>query len=97
MRQTPLIVAMFLDCTNLVTAPTLPAITLANSCYNTMFKGCTKLNYIKAMFVTKPGTDYTYNWVRGVASSGIFVKNSEATWNFTGNDGIPTGWTVIKG
>ena len=88
--------AMFEDCTNLVTAPTLPAITLANSCYNNMFEGCTKLNYIKAMFVTKPGTDYTYDWVRGVASSGIFVKNSEATWNFTGNDGIPTGWTVIK-
>ena len=87
--------AMFQDCTNLVTAPTLPAITLANSCYNSMFHGCTKLNYIKAMFVTKPGTDYTYNWVRGVASSGIFVKNSEATWNFTGNDGIPTGWTVV--
>ena len=88
--------AMFQDCTSLVTAPTLPAITLANSCYNVMFYGCTKLNHIKAMFVTKPGTDYTYNWVRGVASSGIFVKNSEATWNFTGNDGIPSGWTVIK-
>ena len=88
--------AMFQDCTNLVTAPTLPAITLANSCYNSMFYGCTKLNYIKAMFVTKPGEDYTYNWVRGVASSGIFVKNSEATWNFTGNDGIPGGWTVIN-
>ena len=88
--------AMFEDCTSLVTAPTLPATTLANSCYNNMFRGCTKLNYIKAMFVTKPGTDYTYDWVRGVASSGIFVKNSEATWNFTGNDGIPGGWTVIK-
>ena len=23
-----------------------------------------------------------------------FVKNSEATWNFTGTSGIPTGWTV---
>ena len=88
--------AMFQDCTNLVTAPTLPAITLANSCYNNMFRGCTKLNYIKAMFVTKPGTDYTYDWVRGVASTGTFVKNSEATWNFTGTDGIPGGWTVIK-
>ena len=88
--------AMFEGCTSLVTAPTLPAITLANSCYNNMFRGCTKLNYIKAMFVTKPGTDYTYDWVRGVASTGTFVKNSEATWNFTGNDGIPGGWTVIK-
>ena len=57
--------------------------------------GCTNLNYIKAMFTTTPGEDYTYNWVRGVAASGTFVKNSQATWNFTGNDGIPTGWTVV--
>ena len=85
---------MFKGCTSLVTAPALPATTLASNCYNSMFYGCTKLSYIKAMFVTKPGTDYTYDWVRDVASSGTFVKNSEATWNFTGTSGIPTGWTV---
>ena len=85
---------MFKGCTSLVTAPALPATTLASNCYSSMFYGCTKLSYIKAMFVTKPGTDYTYDWVRDVASSGTFVKNSEATWNFTGTSGIPTGWTV---
>ena len=87
---------MFRGCTSLTTAPELPALNLVYECYDSMFDGCTKLNYIKAMFVTKPGTDYTYNWVRGVASSGTFVKNSEATWNFTGTSGIPTGWTVIN-
>ncbi|MBQ8867970.1 MAG: hypothetical protein IJ013_09670 [Bacteroidaceae bacterium] len=30
----------------------------------------------------------------GVASSGTFYKNSEATWSKTGSSGIPTGWTV---
>ena len=85
---------MFSGCTSLVTAPTLPATTLEKDCYMSMFDGCTKLNYIKAMFVTKPGADYTYDWVRGVASTGTFVKNKDATWNFTGNDGIPEGWTV---
>ena len=86
---------MFEGCTSLVTAPTLPATTLASECYRDMFSGCTKLNYIKAMFTTTPGTDYTSNWVNGVASSGTFVKNSAATWNVTGISGIPKGWKVV--
>ena len=88
--------SMFYGCTGLTTAPELPAITLAEGCYETMFNSCTKLNYIKAMFTTTPGTDYTFDWVRGVASTGIFVKNSAATWNVTGINGIPTGWTVVN-
>ena len=86
---------MFYGCTSLTTAPELPAITLANSCYESMFGNCTNLNYIKAMFTTTPNTNYnTYNWVSGVSSTGTFVKNSAATWNVTGNNGVPTGWTV---
>lgn len=85
---------MFYGCTSLTIAPALPAITLANSCYNNMFSGCTSLNYIKAMFTTTPSSDYTAGWVDGVAATGTFVKNSAATWNVTGDNGIPTGWTV---
>lgn len=85
---------MFSGCTSLTTAPELPATTLANSCYNGVFNGCSNLNYIKAMFTTTPSTTYTQNWVSGVAASGTFVKNSDATWNVTGNNGVPTGWTV---
>lgn len=85
---------MFQGCTSLTTAPTLPATTLANYCYQGMFYGCTNLNYIKAMFTTKPMSDYTGNWVSGVAATGTFVKNSAATWTTTGASGIPTGWTV---
>lgn len=87
--------SMFNGCTSLTTAPVLPATTLANLCYYYMFKGCTNLNYIKAMFTTTPSTTYTNNWVNGVASSGTFVKNKDATWNVTGINGIPTGWTVV--
>ena len=86
---------MFKGCTSLVNAPELPATTLSYQCYRYMFDGCTKLNYIKAMFTTTPGTDYTSNWVNGVASSGTFVKNSAATWDVTGVNGIPSGWTVV--
>ena len=86
--------AMFSGCTSLTTAPELPATTLAGYCYQSMFNGCTSLNYIKAMFTTTPSSSYTSNWVSGVASTGTFVKNSAATWNVTGDNGVPTGWTV---
>ena len=85
---------MFYGCTSLTTAPELPATTLAYSCYNSMFNSCTKLNYIKAMFTTTPSTSYTRDWVKGVAATGTFVKNSAATWNVTGVNGIPSGWSV---
>ena len=85
---------MFYDCTSLTTAPELPAITLVDYCYREMFYGCSKLNYIKSMFVTTPSSLYTGNWVYGVASTGTFVKNKNATWSVTGSDGIPSGWTV---
>ncbi len=85
---------MFKDCTSLTTAPVLPATTLAKSCYNYMFSGCSRLNYIKAMFTTTPSTSYTNNWVSGVAATGTFVKNSAAEWDVSGDNGIPSGWTV---
>ena len=64
--------------------------------YFSMFKGCTKLNYINALFTTTPGSSYTYSWVSGVASTGKFVKNPNATWDVTGINGVPEGWTVIN-
>ena len=85
---------MFYDCYNLTAAPELPATTLADRCYSGMFYYCTKLNYIKAMFTTTPSSTYTSNWVYRVSARGTFVKNSEATWNVTGENGIPSGWTV---
>ena len=85
---------MFQGCTSLTTAPVLSATTLVNNCYNYMFWGCSNLNYIKAMFITTPSTTYTNKWVNGVAASGTFVKNSAATWDVSGTNGVPTGWTV---
>ena len=91
--------SMFQGCSSLTQAPELPATTLISNCYYYMFSGCSKLSYIKAMFTTTPSTSYTNNWVEGVASSGTFVKNSNATWNVTATSsnyyiGIPSGWTV---
>ena len=86
---------MFRYCNFLVQAPELPATTLAPNCYHGMFSGCTSLNYIKALFTTTPGADYTPGWVYGVNANGTFVKNAAATWNVTGANGIPSGWTVL--
>ena len=85
---------MFSGCTSLTTTPELPATTLAEGCYRYMFAGCTNLNYIKAMFTTTPSNTYTQNWVQGVAETGTFVRNENATWNARGTNGIPVNWTV---
>lgn len=86
---------MFSYCTSLTSAPELPATSFNDSgCYNYMFSGCRNLAYIKAMFTTTPSSTHTQDWVSGVSASGTFVKNSAATWNVTGNNGIPSGWTV---
>lgn len=85
---------MFSGCTSLTSAPELPATTLTKGCYNSMFNNCTKLSYIKALFTTTPSNTYTLLWVQGVNSTGTFVKSTNATWNVSGDNGVPSGWTV---
>ena len=88
--------AMFSGCTSLTTAPELPATTLANYCYNGMFYGCSKLNYIKCLATSVSASGCKTGWVSSVASSGTFVKAagiSESTWS-RGTSGIPNNWTV---
>ena len=85
---------MFCECTSLAKGPTLLAETLTDFCYYNMFNGCSKLSYIKAMYTTTASSS-TGTWVSGVASEGVFVKNSAASWeNQFGTSNIPTGWTV---
>ena len=96
--------SMFAGCISLVKAPTLPATTLRNdnkgSTYYRMFNGCTSLNYIKSLNLTIYNSNTlassdTYQWLQNVASSGIFVKNINATWTLTGVSGVPSGWTIL--
>ena len=72
----------------------LPAKELVSDCYEDMFNGCSKLQYVKALFTTEPSEDTTGDWLSGVAASGTFVKSKDATWNVTGAHGIPEGWKV---
>ena len=60
-----------------------------------MFYGCSKLNYIKALFTITPASTYTRSWVAHVSNKGVFVKNINATWPNTGYYAAPERWTVI--
>ena len=85
---------MFQNCTSITTAPELLAPTLSIWCYHEMFAGCSNLNYIKCLATDISATDCTTNWVSGVAATGTFVKDPNATSWTIGNNGIPTGWVV---
>ena len=85
---------MFYGCTSLTSAPELPATALVKQGYYNMFYGCTNLSYIKCLATSGIDTNgSTNNWVYNVNSTGTFIKDSNTTWP-TGNNGIPTGWTV---
>ena len=86
---------MFQNCTSLTTAPELPATNLAFFGYSFMFQGCRNLNYIKCLATNLGLMPTTDNWVRNVAPTGTFVKAAGMTKWTTGNNGIPSGWTVI--
>ena len=85
---------MFSGCTGLTTAPVLSATTLGMSCYRDMFNGCTNLNNITCL-ATDLGIQGTYDWVSGVSATGTFTKAASMSNWPTGNNGIPTGWTVV--
>lgn len=86
---------MFYGCTSLTKAPDLPATTLKNYCYRRMFYGCSNLNSIKCLATSGiNSSNSTTDWVNGVAASGTFTKASDVTSWPTGNNGIPTNWTV---
>ena len=87
--------SMFSGCKSLTTAPDLPAQTLAIRCYNFMFDNCSSLNYIKMLATDISASDCLGSWVFGVSTTGTFVKSSSATWDVTGVNGVPSGWTVI--
>ena len=87
---------MFENCTSITTVPELPATELANYCYGYMFNGCTNLNYIKCLATTITPTYCTSNWVKGVSSTGTFVKHPNMSKWTTSANGIPSGWTVVN-
>ena len=85
---------MFEGCTNLTEAPELPAATLVSGCYYQMFKGCTRLNYMKCLATDISANYCTTEWLNNVAATGTFFSIFDTPWT-TGDSGIPQGWTVV--
>lgn len=85
---------MFYGCTNLVNAPVLSVLKLSEFCYQSMFYNCTSLNYIKMLATDISASMCLDGWIYKVSETGTFVKNSEATWDVVGINGVPKGWTV---
>ena len=56
---------MFQGCTNLTTAPELPATTLAEYCYYAMFYGCTSLTTASALLATTLSDMCYYSMFQG--------------------------------
>ena len=87
-------VGMFQGCTSLTTVPELPAHILTSQCYRDMFNECSNLTYIKCLATNIRASSCLSSWVTGVAASGTFVKDANMSSWTTGNNGIPSGWTV---
>lgn len=82
---------MFYGCSSLTTAELTDAATVSY-CYYYMFNGCSSLSYVKCLIDTHTEADTQY-WMKGVSSSGTFMKKSGVSWT-SGTSGIPTNWTV---
>lgn len=102
---------MFIRCTNLTTAPVLPAQYIPDGGYYFMFYGCNHLTYIKCL-ATSLGAAATNSWVGpdnppdnpvqpGLPRHGTFVKSPDMhDWDVATEEnyithGIPLGWTVV--
>lgn len=89
--------SMFYNCKELRTAPKVCALTLSSNACTYMFRYCSNLNFINAMFTTTPSASVSGSWTGNVSATGTFIKNPEASWNVTSAHGIPSGWTNYQG
>ena len=88
---------MFEDCISLTTAPVLPATALHPSCYHSMFRGCTNLNYIKVGVMSLDNDfEATENWVSGVDGPGTFIFPCGSKYDKHGISEVPTDFTIIS-
>lgn len=92
---------MYSGCTNLKTGMDLSKVkVIKKPMYNwitngfcNMYNNCSKLEEIIAPNISVWDTNKFTNWVKGVAANGTFYKPKGLEIP-TGNNGIPTGWTV---
>lgn len=84
---------MFNGCASLKESPILGFASPGYQACQGMFSGCSSLEKITCLSAYSSQDSWT-GWVTGVPSTGLFVKSASETGWPTGNNGIPTGWTV---
>ena len=80
--------SMFEDCTNLTTAPELPATTLVQECYYYMFKGCTSLTTAPVLLATELERN-CYSYMFNGCTSLNYIK---AMFTRTPNQNLTNYW-----
>ena len=81
----------------MTTAPELPATTLADNCYKSMFNGCTNIDSIIWKSKTIPSPTYCSGWLEYASSSGTFsyTDSSLDVASIQRNaSGVPAGWSI---
>jgi hypothetical protein len=98
---------MFDGCTALTTSPNMMGITVGakTPAASSMFKGCSLLNTVYAPSINirdvSAGSNYvTYNWLDGVASTGVVYVSSEEIEGYyesvtDSSSSIPLNWTCV--
>lgn len=83
----------FQNCTNLTDIFPMPAEVLVPYCYGNILIGNKKVNKIKMLATDISASNCVLNMSSNGASSGIFIKNINATWS--NSNVVHSGWTVI--
>lgn len=85
---------IFKNCTSLTYSPDILIPALSKNSFKEAFYGCPSLQHICIMSTDISASNCLQSWVQNVSLTGIFNKLPETTFSI-GNNGIPTGWTVI--
>ena len=90
---------MFSNCTNLVSAPVLPATTLADFCYYYMFNNCKKLSTVTMLAIESEITSKSYcvtAWLKNAgtdaSSRTLKVQDAAAYSALEGTGDLPDIW-----
>ena len=87
---------LFQGCTLLRTAPSFPATTLADYCYKNLFDGCSNLERVTVGFTSWNATNYTLNWLNGVAPAGFLFASQKLSRAVTSSvNTLPSGWYAV--
>lgn len=88
---------MFYECSSLTTAPKIIGkYNCGNNMFIAMFNGCSSLTFVYTEFTGGLGSNKSTNWLNNVGANGILVVDDNYSGTIPdGNDGLPTGWTLL--